>query len=420
MKTLLIALLVQSISAATASPWLRSDQSMPVPLRISMENPSAVTPIPPKLKKDYDKLWSQFQSVRDDKKLANELEKFLKKNKNFDPALTIRAYLDLQAGREASAVQKFQEILASYPNHRIAQFYLAEIMFARGDYGRANLFYSQLLANDKSRVDLELKRQKALLLATENLLQSAARAERENRFTTAEELYREALRIVPKEPMLHLRLADLLDKSKKPEEAAAERKIAAALMPPSPSKTSASDETSVSEKVSELEDLGRWGTQIDLFREIKSASAVTREQLAVVIVRYFPQLTEIRQSPKIMTDVADSWARPEIQTVAGLGLIDPLPNRTFEPTAPITRGDFANAMGRLSRVLRLSPPTAAPASLTDLAPTNARYDEIQLVLGYGLLTLEDSGSFNAGGSVSGKEAVTAADSLTRSFQQLPR
>ena len=39
-------------------------------------------------------------------------------------------------------------------------------MFARGDYGRANSLYGQLLAADKTRTDLEMKHQKALLLAT--------------------------------------------------------------------------------------------------------------------------------------------------------------------------------------------------------------------------------------------------------------
>lgn len=401
MKVFLIALLLQS---------------MPLPPRVSMENPAAVSPIPPKLKKDYDKLWSQFVTAKDDTKFVKELDKFLKKQKNFDPALIIRAYLELHKGNESLAVQKFEEVLANNPDHRIAQYYLAELMFARGEYGRANSLYVRLLAADKTRVDLELKRQKALLMATENLLRSAARAEQESRLGEAEGFYREALRIVPNEPVLHERLADLLEKAKKTEEAAAERKIVDALTPRGALRTGGSDES----KVRELEDLGRWGTGIESFREIGSAESITREQLALLIVRYFPQLTELRQNPPIISDISNSAAHSEIQIVASLGLIDPLPNHTFEPSAKITRGGFAFAMGRLIALLGLSATSAPPVSLPDLALTNARYREVQLALGYGLLNLEDSGSFNVSGDVTGKEAVVAAERLLRSFQQLQR
>src|SRR5688572_3326229 len=94
-------------------------QSMPLPPRVAMENPAVVSPIPPKLQKDYDKLWSQFLTAKDDTKLVKELDKFLKKQKDFDPALIIRAYLELQKGNEALAVQKFEEVLARNPDHRI-------------------------------------------------------------------------------------------------------------------------------------------------------------------------------------------------------------------------------------------------------------------------------------------------------------
>src|SRR5438067_3638872 len=36
----------------------------------------------------------------------------------------------------------------------------------------------------------------------------------------------------------------------------------------------------------------------------------------------------------------DSWASSEIQTVVGIGLIEPLPNHTFRPAAAITRAEF--------------------------------------------------------------------------------
>ena len=64
------------------------------------------------------------------------------------------------------------------PANRIAVFYLAELAYAHQEYSQANRFYSLLLSIDSSRTDVEPKRQKALLLATEELLRSAALAEK--------------------------------------------------------------------------------------------------------------------------------------------------------------------------------------------------------------------------------------------------
>jgi len=101
-------------------------------------------------------------------------------------------------------------------------------------------------------------------------------------------------------------------------------------------------------------------------------------------------------------------------------LIDTLPNHTFAPAAPITRADLATALARLSRLLGLAPSTTPPIAATDVASTNAQYSEIQLVLGYGLLALENSGSFNVSGYVSGQEAVHSVERLMRIFQQVQR
>ena len=396
MKTLFVALLLQSL---------------PLLPRAALENPAEVSPVPQKLKKDYDKLWMRFIEGKDDAKLIRDLDKFLKKQtKDADAALAIKAYLDLLRNDETAAAQKFEQLLARNAGNRIARFYLAEIMFARGAYSRAASLYAEIV---RIRPDLETKRQKALLLATENLLRTALEAERENRLTDAEALYRQALRIAPDEPAFHERLADLLTRMTKTDEAAAERQIAERLRPQR-RRSGAADDAAVNE----LEDLGRWGSDIESFRQMRNAASITREQLASLIVRYFPQLTELRQHSPILTDIRDSRGVSEIQTVVALGLMSPLPNRTFEPASQVTRGDFALAMAGLIRILGLPAADAPPVSAPDLSSSNARYREVQSVLGYRLLELQDSVGFNAGGLVSGREAVAAAEKLVRSFQQV--
>jgi len=411
-------------------------QSLVLPPRYAMENPASVSAIPKNLKKDYDKLWTRFILGDQDAKILAEFDHILKKQKNFDAAILVQAYIHLFKSNEPEAAKKFQQALAINPNNRIAVFYLAELAFARGDYARASDLYAKLLAGDNTRIDLETKREKALLLATENLLQSASRAEQENRIADAEVLYRQALRIAPNEPTFHARLAGLLGKEKKWDEALTyyrrqlelggpsedtERNIAEALMNLGRTEEArevldrlrkrGSGDENLEAKVRELEDLGRWGQDIDVFRSITNADALTKDQLAAVIVRYFPQITEFRQHPQILTDIQNSWARVEIQTVVGVGLVDPRPNHTFEPASPVSRSEFALLLGRMIRLLSISPPNAPPIPINDVAPSHMLYSDIQWALSLGLMSLDDGGNFNLNGDVPGGEAVRAIEHL---------
>jgi tetratricopeptide (TPR) repeat protein len=402
MNLILLAVLLQS--------------ALVLPSRSAIENPTAVSPIPQKLYKDYEKFWNRFITGTNDDKLAKDLDKFLQKRKAIDPVWILEGYLALYKHDNAAARAKFTEALKINPKNRIAKYYLAELAFAAGEYAQSAAMYAELLSMGANVPELETKRQRAFLLATDSLLSAAARAERENRLPEAEDYYRQALKIAPNEPALHARLAGLLLKQNKSEEAAIERKAVDDLVPHRAAKPSVAEGVNVDN----LEDLGRWGNDIDLFHGIRDAELVTREQLALLIVRYFPQVTEFRQVPRIITDVQTSRAAPDIQIVVAVGLMDPLPSHAFEPGSPVTRGDLARTLARLSRSIGLSVNPGSATAPPDLAPTNDLYSDVQLVLGSGLLTLGDAGSFNVGGYVSGRQAVSAVERLLNTFQQVQR
>ena len=82
--------------------------------------------------------------------------------------------------------------------------------------------------------------------------------------------------------------------------------------------------------------------------------------------------------------------------------------------------DFATALARLIHILGLSPATNPPVLTPDVAQTNPQYSDIQLVLGRGLMTTQDSGAFGISDDISGQDAVHAAERLLRSFQQAQR
>src|SRR6185436_16257171 len=151
-------------------------------------------------------------------------------------------------------------------------------------------------------------------------------------------------------------------------------------------------------------------------QEIRTSPAITREQLAGLLARYFPQLLEFKKNPQIMTDLPDSWAAPAIEAVVGIGLLDPTANHTFQPARTVSRGEFAQVMSRVVRLLGVSQPEQQPISAPDLVPGSALYRELQLVLGYGLLSLDNAGNFNVSAPVGGEEAVNTAEKLLRLIQ----
>jgi tetratricopeptide (TPR) repeat protein len=386
-----------------------------LPPRTAMENPVSVSSAQPKSRKDYDKLWLRFVAAKDDAKLQKDLDKFLQKQKTFDPAWTLHGYVHLYRGEYAAARQKLLQAIVVNSNNRIAMYYLAELAFAHAEYSRAAGLYAQLQAIDRTYPEIETKRQKAILLATDNFLRAAARAESEDRLGEAEEFYKQALVLAPNEPSLEARLADLLMKLDKKEEAEALRGSAVDHSPPTPTRRPDIEKN----RRDDLEDLGRWGSEIEVFNQIRSTEAVSRQQFATLIVRYFPQIAEFRPTPPIMTDLNDATAIADIIAVTGVGLMSPLPNRRFEPLAPLSRSDLAAAIARLARVLGLT--NEAPTVPTpDVPETNAAYPEVQFVLGGRIMSLEDSGGFNLNGHVTGIQAVLSTERLLGVFQQAQR
>jgi tetratricopeptide (TPR) repeat protein len=395
-----------------------------LPSRSALENPAVASPIPKQLQKDYDKFWKRFLAAptakdpaKEETKLSADFDKFLKKNPDFVPVLMLQAYMDLYAGRQANAERRLETVLSKRPEDRVVLYYLAEFAYAKNEYARASGLYRRLKAVDNTRTDLDLKSQRAFLLGMQGLVQEATTAAQADRLADAERLYRQALELAPEEAALHGQLAAVLVRAGKRDEAnealRRQAELGSApqgLLGPGVASSAAS---------AGLQDLGRWGTQIERFREIRAADAITREQLAGLLTRYFPQIAEFRQTPQVMTDLPNSWAGPAIEMVVGVGLLDPTVNHTFQPARTVSRGEFAQVVARLARMLGVSQAEGPPISAPDLVPGSALYRELQLVLGYGLLSLDNLGNFNVSGPVGGEEAVNTAEKLLRLIPQKP-
>ena len=207
-------------------------QSLLLPPRAAIENPAVASQIPLKIRKDYDKLWTRFVSGKEDAKLVKDLDKLIKKQKTFDPALIIEAYIDLYKRDDVAARQKLTQALTRSPNNPIALYYLCRNS-VRAQRVRA--------CNDSLCATARCGTPRGPILKPNGKRHSCLR--RRNSCDLSRVLkarigwqmpnshYRQALTMLPKEPTLHARLADLLARENKKEEADAERKIAEDLMP---------------------------------------------------------------------------------------------------------------------------------------------------------------------------------------------
>ena len=73
--------------------------------------------------------------------------------------------------------------------------------------------------------------------------------------------------------------------------------------------------------------------------------------------------------------------------------------------------EFGIALSRLTRVLGTSGASPSPIALLDVDRGSPLYLELQPVLGYGLLPLDNAGNFNIAAEVSVREAVNTAEKL---------
>jgi hypothetical protein len=142
-----------------------------------------------------------------------------------------------------------------------------------------------------------------------------------------------------------------------------------------------------------------------------TSAPITREQLAWLIARYFPQVVEFQNRPQIVTDLQGSWARPEIQTVLGVGILDSMPNHTFQPARTAIWGEFVTSLARLSRMFGLRPAESLPEAPLGLAPDTALQGDMRLAVSLGLVAFPDPRGLGVSKPLSGQEAVNAAEKL---------
>jgi alkylated DNA nucleotide flippase Atl1 len=150
------------------------------------------------------------------------------------------------------------------------------------------------------------------------------------------------------------------------------------------------------------------------YRAIPSSQSLTRGQVAALIgMRLDGALARApRRVTVVLTDVRSHWAAPWILPVTRAGLMDPLPNHTFQPDAVVRRSDLAQIVWRAIQVLGARPADiarwrAAQPSLADVPRTHLASAAIASAVASGAMSATDDGRFQPGRAVTGAEAIAA-------------
>lgn len=153
------------------------------------------------------------------------------------------------------------------------------------------------------------------------------------------------------------------------------------------------------------------------YRQLPSAAEVTRADVAAALGIEAPALVAAvppRQGA-LMTDVRSHWAATWILQVVRAGLMEPMPNHTFQPDERVRRGDFAAIAARALDALAQSRPAATPATtdttISDVPQGSPAYPAIARVVGAGVLPL-DNGAFEPSRPLTGAELIAAAARLS--------
>jgi tetratricopeptide (TPR) repeat protein len=155
------------------------------------------------------------------------------------------------------------------------------------------------------------------------------------------------------------------------------------------------------------------------YRNLPASATVTRAQLAAMIGIELEKV--VAQAPRkttaVVTDVRSHWAASWILPVTQAGLMDVLPNHTFQPNAIVRRSDLAQAVSQTLSVIgavrsvNIAAWTAARPRLDDVPPGHVSYRAIATALAAGAMKVDDGGRFWPSRPATGAEVVAAVARL---------
>lgn len=443
LKLLLVVVAVCGAACARpAPPTMPSTPSYPgVP---ALEIPAGLV-VPAAVSERHAQAWRRFQSG-DLRGATRDWQAALQTDAGFYPARTGLGFVALEQRQWADAMAAFQQALERNADYVPALTGMVDAALSADEDAAAALALERLIAltpPGEDRDAREMRLDVLRLRAVQDALSRAAAAREAGALDRAQEALDGARRLSPGSPVILRELARL-DLMRGAFDEAETRAREAASLDQGDAESQAvlgevleaqgrlRDAAAAFMAADRLEPNAEWRNRAasltsaaDLaglpaeYRALPGASSVTRAQLAALLgIRFERFLAQApRRGAQVMTDIRGHWAAGWILPVTRAGIMDPLPNHTFQPSGAVRRADLAQVLWQAVQVLAADrrADTAAwrRAALTavDVPRGHLAAGAISAVMAAGLMSGDEAGRFRPGATATGAEALAAAARL---------
>ncbi len=368
----------------------------------------------------------------------------LARRADFYPAETGLGYVEVARGNDRKALDHFDRVVTRAPDYLPAVLGRGQTYLRLERPEDALSAFEHALALDPSLPDLRGRVESLRFRVLEASLAEARRAEQAGRLDDARALFARASAASPDSAFLYRDLARIESRLGRADEALSHATRAVTLDPGDRAswlliadiheqRTQLEETASALEKAQAIEstpDIAQRLTSVrsalalarlpQEYRDIAGRERLTRGELAALLgVRFEPLLQTVTAAATgPMTDTSRHWAQPWILTVARARVMEAFPNHTFQPGAPVRRGDLARAATAVLALVAQRDPAlgrnwmTARQKFSDLDPRNLYYPAASVAVAAGVMSA-DGDRFDAGRVVSGAEAIDTVDRLEK-------
>ena len=386
--------------------------------------------------------WQRLQAG--DLRNANrEFNESLKRSATFYPAETGLGFVAL-AGRDfKQASSRFSAALAKNDRYLPAWLGLADAHVGLGNDVEAIAALERALEIDPKREALRDRLELLRFKEVQSLIGAGQRARQANRYDEAARLLERALTLSPSSTII-LRELSALETARGSLDAAEEHARRAIQIDANDAESHAAlgavlearqqyrDAAAAYGRAAAIDPRPIWRERSTAlrekanlsaippeFRDLPAAATVSRAQVAALIGTRLEVLVE--RAPKkvaaVATDVRTHWAAPWILPITQAGIMEVLPNHTFQPAATVRRADLAKVIAQLLAVLAaerqidLGRWRASRPRFADLPPTNLFYNAAALAIASGAMDTLEGNRFQPTRPVTGAELVAAIERI---------
>ncbi len=422
---------------------------IPAPLVDTPKYPDFVTPAVPEGSNgaavvSEDRGW-RFLQTGDVKNAQHEFEIALRAAEDFYPADTSLGYVELARSDPKAALPHFERTVAAHPDDVAALVGRGQALVALNREADAVAAFEAALAVDPSLTDIKSRIDVLRFRASEQNVAHARDAARAGKLDEAIATYNRAIAGSPDSAFLYRELA-VVERQKGDSAHALEHFRTAVALDPTDAKSlvqigeileAAGDFTAaeksyadalaiepgeaIEAKIDAVRARAELARMPEEYRAIPDEAEITRADLAAVIGVRLATLVQSmaarRHEDVLLTDIRNSWASAWIVAVTRAGVMEPLPNHTFQPRTIVRRVDLAQAANRLlARVAAADPQRAkgwetAKAKFADLGPGHLAYAAASTTVAAGVLKLGPDNTFEPSRPVTGQETIAAIERI---------